>query len=86
MERDFRFSSDEDHALVYERRRARAFDEPLENGRPLPQGKQGDLDGGATAPASKPLYHPHWAIMQLCITLALWVAIATAAKVAITWL
>ena len=38
------------------------------------------------APIGKAPYHPRWAIMQLCITLALWTAVAVGVKLAITWL
>jgi hypothetical protein len=38
------------------------------------------------APIGKAPYHPRWAIMQLCITLALWTVVAVGVKLAITWL
>src|SRR5438477_4420800 len=59
-----------DHTSREERRR-RAPEEP---------------DGVRRAPVSQKSYHPRWAIMQLCITMALWVVVVTVVKLAISWL
>ena len=89
MDRGFRIGGGENYGLAYERPQPtlafntpdyRHLSWPVRDG--VPQG----LDGAGAVPINQARYHPRWAIMQLCITLALWTAVIAVVQLAITWL